>query len=170
MKKNTLEQYLRELSTQLKEAARLVIGGSSALILADLLSRATESIDLVEDVPPSLRELYTWRDRAKLRYGLHLAHFQSHYLPEGWESRLHSRGKTGTLEVFLVDPIDIFVGKLFSRREKDLDDLRALSPLLSREGIEQRLISARALAADAARREVAEKNYFIVFGSPLPEF
>lgn len=145
-------------------STEVVIGGSSALILNALLSRATEDINLVDEVPEALRELHEWRAKAQVRYGLYLAHFQSHYLPDGWSSRLTSLGSYGKLKVFLVDPIDIFVGKLFSRRDKDLDDLRTLCEVLSRDLIDARLSSARSLAADEELRAQAVQNYYIVFG------
>lgn len=169
MKKSTIQQYLRELGLQLLHPARAVIGGSSALILQDLLSRNTEDIDLVDEVPKPIRELHQWKARAKERYGLFIAHFQSHYLPAGWADRLHSLGSFGKLETFVVDPVDIFVGKLFSNREKDLDDLRALSASLSRERIDSRLASASSLRADADLAEQARRNYYIVYGDEIPE-
>ncbi|MCA9775261.1 MAG: hypothetical protein KC800_01035 [Candidatus Eremiobacteraeota bacterium] len=168
MKKHTIEQYLRELGTRLQTPASVVIGGSSALILQDLLSRATEDIDVVDEVPLSLREMHEWRAGARTRYGLYIAHFQSRYLPTNWEERLNSSGRLGKLEVFLIDPVDIFVGKLFSRREKDLDDLRVLGQLLERAKIDDRLEFARALSSDETRRSVAEENYYIVFGDSFP--
>ncbi len=71
--------------------------------------------------------------------------------------------------MFLVHPIDIFVGKLFSKRTKDRDDLRILSPLLQRPLIEERLrSSALTLLADPLLRTDAEKNWYILFGDPLP--
>lgn len=164
MKKTTIEQYLREMGSQIQRPVRLVIGGSSALILSGLLNRATEHIDLVDEVPQALRELHEWRAKAQVRYGLYLAHFQSHYLPTGWESRVGSLGSFGRLEVSLVDPIDIFIGKLFSRREKDFDDLRALCEMLSRDQIDARLESAKALAADNDLRAHAARSYYIIFG------
>lgn len=168
MKKNTIEQYLRELGTRIQAPATLVIGGSSALILNGLLSRATEDIDIVDEVPQALRDLHEWRDKAKVRYGLYLAHFQSHYLPTGWSSRLHSLGDYGKLSIFLVDPVDIFVGKLFSKREKDLDDLRALSLTLSEDSVKTRLEDAQGLASDEERASQAKDNYYIVFGRQAP--
>ena len=50
MKKSTIVQYLRELGTRLQQSTKLVVGGSSALILQDLLSRSTEEIDVVDEV------------------------------------------------------------------------------------------------------------------------
>jgi Nucleotidyltransferase of unknown function (DUF6036) len=168
MKKTLIEQYLRELGTRLQHKVKLIIGGSSALILLELLSRATEDIDVVDEVPEPLREMHKWRARAQTRYGLYIAHFQSHYLPQGWSERLHSRGNYGKLEVFVVDPVDIFVGKLFSRREKDLDDLRVLSSTLDRESIVARLSAATALLSDEDRRRMARDNYYIVYGEGCP--
>ena len=168
MKKNTIEQYLRELGTRIQEPTRLVIGGSSALILQELLRRNTEDVDVVDEVPLALREMHEWRAQAKVRYGLYIAHFQSHYLPQGWADRLHSKGRFGKLEVFLVDPIDIFVGKMFSRREKDLDDLRALAPMLDRPAIDSRLSASTSLSSDDERRGLAKENYYIVFGDGCP--
>ena len=168
MKKNTIEQYLRELGTRIQQSTRLVIGGSSALILQDLLSRGTEDVDVVDEVPLALREMHEWRAQAKTRYGLYIAHFQSHYLPKGWAERLHSKGRFGKLEVFLVDPVDIFVGKMFSRREKDLDDLRALASVMDRRAIDFRLQESKSLLSDKARRGLARDNYYIVFGDGCP--
>ncbi len=169
MKKTTIEQYLRELGTQISEPIQLIIGGSSALILLELLGRATEDIDVVDEVPKSLRELHSWRSDAQRRYGLYLAHFQSHYLPQGWQARCRSLGSFGKLVVSTVNPVDIFVGKLFSKRSKDLDDLRALAPRLERAEIDQMILEARGLRDDQERLDVAQRNYYIVFGEEFPE-
>ena len=61
-----------------------------------------------------------------VRYKLGLAHFQSHYLPKGWEPRTQSIGRFGQLDVFATDVYDVLLSKLFSKRTKDRDDLRAL--------------------------------------------
>jgi uncharacterized nucleotidyltransferase DUF6036 len=167
MKKATIEQYLRELGEELQKPTDVIIGGSSALILQGLLSRNTEDIDLVDQVPEPIRALHKWREKANQRYGLLMAHFQSHYLPQGWEKRVHSTAPFGKLRVFLVDPIDIFVGKTFSKRDKDLDDLRDLSQVLPKTQIDQRLSEARQLWSDSGRRQQGERNYYIVYGERL---
>ena len=59
----------------------------------------------------------------------------------------------GGLEVFLVHPYDIFLGKLFSSREKDRDDLRVLAGGLDRTALAARYVTA---------------NWYIVYGEPLP--
>jgi len=169
-RRETILQFLRELSEQIDTPTQLIIGGSSALILHNLLSRSTEDIDVVDEVPRTLRSEHRLLRRLSDRYGLSLAHFQSHYLPEGWETRTKYLDRFGSLEVRLVDCIDIFLGKLFSRREKDRDDLRALSSQLDRSQIERRLESAgQSMLADQSLRDAAERNWRIVFGGPFPE-
>jgi hypothetical protein len=77
-------------------------------------------------------------------------------------------GAFGRIEVWLVDPVDIFVGKVFSRRLKDRDDLRALSKRLSKDSILTRLPAAASLAVDAKLTEAARKNWYVVYGEGLP--
>ena len=165
----TVEQYLRDLGSHLRRPAAIVIGGAIALILARKLSRATSDIDVVDEVPSGLRTEHELLDRLADRYGLRLTHFQSHYLPTGWQGRLEGAGRFGELDVQLVDVYDLFVGKLFSRREKDLDDLRVLLPQLNR----QRIIGGIRSTTFAFRREprlleAAEHNWYVLTGQPLP--
>lgn len=165
----TLKQFLRELGDTLKVPARLEVGGSTALILRGLLSRATDDIDVVDEVPKSIRVERELLEGLIQRYGLRLTHFQSHYLPSGWSQRLESIGRFGKLDVFLVHPVDIFVGKLFSKRTKDLDDLRMLLPGLDRAAIVDCLKnSAQPLRADPNLRADAQRNWYILFGEELP--
>jgi hypothetical protein len=166
---DTITQFFRELGSSAHEKITLNVGGSSALILRNLLLRHTDDIDAVDEVPASLRQRHDLLDRLTSRYRLHLAHFQSHYLPQGWQQRLTSFRVFDKLAVFLVDPIDIFVGKLFSKREKDLDDLRLLKNELDRETIEGRIASsAQGFLTDSTMRPLGEKNWYVLFGDPLP--
>ena len=145
------------------------MGGSSALILQGLVRRPTEVIYLVDGVPEPIRQLGLRLELAQTRYRLHLAHFQSHYLPDGWEGRVQSRGDFARLRVFLVDGLDIFVGKLFSRREKDLDDLQFLKSAFSSQSLTRRLQdTGQRLAADGHLYEAAHHNWYVLFGSSLP--
>jgi hypothetical protein len=147
----------------------LDIGGSTALILAGHLRRATEDIDVVDQLPPSIRMNHELLSKLGTRFGLRLAHFQSHYLPSGWSARVRSLGRFGSIDVHLVDPLDIFVGKLFSNREKDRDDLRVLKKSLEKPAITERLqSSAKILAGEPAIRVNAERNWYILFGESLP--
>lgn len=165
-----VQEYFRALAAKLRPRVRLVVGGSIALIVEGFLRRGTEDIDVVNEVPPEIRNQYAVLEELQRRYGLQLAHFASHYLPEGWEERLHSLGSFGGMEVFLVDVYDVFLSKLFSAREKDLDDLKELKPQLEKETIEQRLQSAtHGLRADPALLHHAEQNWFILYGESFPQ-
>ena len=158
-----------ELGSLLTRSVRLNVGGSVALILPGLISRKTEDIDVVDEVPAEVRTLHGQLAGLRNRYGLALAHFQSHYLPAGWEQRVHSIAPFGHLQVSLVDVYDVFLSKLFSQREKDRDDLRMLAPQLDKEILVRRLRdTTAALRAEDRLREGAEKNWFILYGEELP--
>jgi hypothetical protein len=166
---NVLE-FLRELGTRIPKPTRIAVGGSIALILRHQLERATEDIDVVDEVPVEIRDNHELLDELAGRFGLRIAHFQSHYLPAGWESRLHSLGRFGDLDVDLVDTYDIFVGKLFSARTKDQDDLRMLARQLDKSQISRRLRdSAAALVSDSNLKSQATRNWYVLWGEPLPQ-
>ena len=167
-KVENIHKYLRELDHGLTSPCRMMVGGASALILHGLLQRGTEDIDLVDEIPEPLRRLRKLIDDLKSEYGLLLAHFQSHYLPDNWRSRLSSYGSFRRLEVWLVDPLDIFVCKVFSKRLKDRSDLRALQPHFSMDSVRQRFLASEKLRSDPQLLEAAEKNWYIVFGEDLP--
>jgi hypothetical protein len=165
-----LREFLRELAGHVTRPTKLVIGGSASLILGGFLLRHTDDLDVVDEVPAELRAQHGVLEDLVGRYGLQLAHFQSHYLNEGWEKRIHSAGVFGGLHVFLVDPYDVFVGKLFSVREKDRDDLRMLKRGLDRETIVGRLLETGGkLRTDLRLAKAAADNWFVVFGEKLPE-
>jgi hypothetical protein len=165
----TVRQYLRDLGVHARRPAELNIGGAIALILPEVLVRATQDIDIVDEVPAELREQHALLDTLNRRYRLALTHFQSHYLPSGWRERRHFYGSFGPLSVYLVDEYDIFLGKLFSRREKDLDDLRLLLPGMDRARIERQLAETCAgLLADTGLRAAAETSWYILTGDALP--
>jgi hypothetical protein len=165
----TVERFFRELSLHVSRPTRLVVGGSIPLILAGQLTRSTEDVDVVDEVPAEIRTQYKVLDELADLYKLRLAHFQSHYLPDRWEKRIRSFGGFGNLHVFLVDPYDIFVGKLFSARLKDRADTNALASNLDRETIVRRLRESTAgLRSDARLLDAAAKNWFVLFGEPLP--
>jgi hypothetical protein len=124
---------------------------------------------VVDEIPAELRAQHQLLDDLARRYLLRLTHFQSHYLPDGWQSRVHSLDTFGTMQVFLVDPLDVFVGKLFSVRTKDRDDLRVLRPTLDKARLVSRLQSStNAFRADPRLRAAAEQNWFVLFGEALP--
>lgn len=162
-------QYLRDLSADLRQPTRLIIGGSISLILSGHLIRKTDDIDLVDEVPATLRNQHQLLAELEDEYGLKLTHFQSHYLPSGWENRIHSIGAYGNLQVFTVDGCDVFLTKLFSSRRKDKEDLRTLLPKLDREVLVDRLVHCTAgLRGEAKLLEAAKTNWYVLFGQDLP--
>lgn len=169
IKRETVMQLLREISTEVTKPTRLIIGGSIALLLAGHLARHTHDIDVVDEVPAELRRRHGLLERLAARFKLRVTHFQSHYLPQQWESRIWSVEVLDNLSVYAVDPYDVILGKLFSNREKDRDDLRAVVPQLDRETLLRRLRETTAgFRADPKLLASAEKNWFILFGEPLP--
>jgi len=163
----TVRQFLRDLGSHIHHPAKIHIGGAIALILGGQISRHTEDIDVVDEVPPELRSQHELLDRLTRQYGLRLTHFQSHYLPRGWEARVHSIGRFGQLDVFGIDEYDIFAGKFFSAREKDFNDLRMLARSLDKEVTRQRVSEAKELMSVAGYAEQAAKNWYIVYGDNL---
>lgn len=161
---------LRELGREVRQPAQLIIGGSIALIMDSLVVHATEDLDVVDEVPEVIRREHALLQEYVRRYGLKLTHFQSHYLPEGWRSRIRSLGRFGAIDVFLVDPYDVLTGKLFSRRSKDLDHVRHALKLLDRDAFRGRV--ARTTAAyrrDEKMLEAGRNNWYILTGgSDLP--
>ena len=139
--------------------------GRFALLLRDLIARHTDDVDAVDEVPAHLRTQYDRLDALVDVYNLRLAHFQSHYLPDGWIRRVESFATFGELSVFLVSPVDIFVGKLFSMRIKDRADLRTLKSQLSWPAVVDRLTySTRSLRAEARSLAAAEHNWYVLTG------
>lgn len=168
-KPETVRQYFRDLGGHVRHPVKLQVGGSVALIVPGHLSRRTEDVDVVNEVPAELRNQHKLLRDLKERYNLELTHFQSHYLPSGWEKRVHGLEPYGQLQVYLVDPVDVFLSKLFSKRTKDLDDLRALAPQLNKDTIVERLRENTAsILASESLRQCGEKNWYIVYGEPLP--
>jgi hypothetical protein len=166
----TVEQYFRELSRLVRKKMVLSVGGSIALIVPGLLVRHTDDVDIVDEVPEELREQHDAIDALHVRYGLLLTHFQQHYLPSGWASRLSYHGTFGDLQVYFVDPIDVFLSKLTSKRTKDLDDLRVLARQFDKEKIGQRLKDTmQSILASHDLREQAKQNWYILFGEDLPQ-
>ncbi len=169
LRPQTVLEFLRELGTRLNRPTPMIVGGSIALILSDDLNRATDDINVVDEVPAEIRSQYELLDDLAARYGLRVTHFQSHFLPTGWRERVRSLQQFGNLDVFLIDTCDIFIGKLFSARLKDRDDLRHLIRRLDKARIESRLRStASSLRAIPLLAKNAEENWYILYGEQLP--
>lgn len=165
----TILQFLRDLGTRIRTPVALFIGGSAALILPGMLTRSTDDIDVVDELPPGVRGEHALLEELLRRYGLRLAHFQSHYLPAGWQGRASSLGRLGEIDAYLLDPYDVFLSKVFSQRTKDQDDLRHLAPQLDKDRIVRRLMdTTRALQSEPKLRAVADRNWYVLYAEPLP--
>lgn len=135
-----IEDFFIELGENLRDRVTIDIAGSISLIYREILIRSTEVIDVIDVVPREIGEKHELLDQLKTRYKLVIAHTASHYYPKGWENRTTSLGKFRDLEVRMLDPIDLLVAKLFSRREKDHDDLMEAWPKIDHEAFRNRLI------------------------------
>lgn len=167
--RETILEFTRQLGRALRQPQEVFMGGSGALIIQQRIARNTDDIDLVDELPKEIRDQPQLLDQLFRQYGLRAGHFASHYLPEGWRGRVTSFGRLGYLDVYLLDPLDIFVAKLFSGRQKDQADLRALKPQFSRTDIEERVrSSAGKLAGEPQIRAHAENNWYILYGDQLP--
>ncbi|MBX9679704.1 MAG: hypothetical protein K2X38_13155 [Gemmataceae bacterium] len=166
----TIRQMLREIGLTIPRRTEMFVAGSVALILPEYIARATTDIDCIDEVPEEIRSRHDWLHRLEDRYSLKLGHVQQHYFPSGWKERVHGMEPFGRLSVYLLDVYDIFMSKLFSSREKDLDDLRQLVPQLTKETIERRLKeNSGGFLAAPRLKELAERNWQILFGEALPQ-
>jgi hypothetical protein len=165
----TIEQFLREVGMEIPRPLRVDVGGSASLILGGYLLRRTEDIDVVDEVPTEIRSRHKLLEDLRQRYGLGLTHFQRHYLPSGWEQRVHSRAPYGQLQVYLVDVYDVFLSKLFSDRAKDRSDVKFLCPQLDKATVIHKLKeTTQPWLAVPDLREKAERNWYVFYGEPLP--
>jgi hypothetical protein len=168
-KPDTIERFLRELGSRVPATSRIAVGGSAALILRQQLARQTDDIDVVDEIPAPIRVEHALLQDLLYRFRLQLTHFQSHYLPSGWDARLTSYGRFGALDVALVDTYDIAASKLMSPRTKDRDDLRALVAHLDKETFAARVqANCESLLNEPDVRKNAELNWYVLYGEPLP--
>ena len=164
----TIRQFLRELGSAIAHPATITMGGAASLVLRGLLSRATEDVDVVDEVPAEIRDEQKILQALSARYSLRMNRFQSRYLPRVWESRTIDFGTFGKIQVRLVDALDIIGGKVHSARPKDLDDFRVLSLSLNKEELRQRVLqgSSDLISSDQNWRQ-AITNWYIVYGEDL---
>ena len=156
---------LREVGSTIREQTELIVGGSAALILAALIIHHTQDIDVVDEVPASIRNDHALLEAIKARFPLQLTHFQSHYLPDGWKSRTRSLGRFGNLSVRVIDVLDILVGKLFSKRDKDYVHLAEAWRVIDRASLRERITHSTAnLRADPSSDSAAKHNWYVLTG------
>lgn len=161
----TLFALLRDLGTRVREPVTLIIGGSLSLMLDSLVVRKTDDVDITDEVPRAIREDPALIDEMERKHGLRIAHFQSHYLPNNWANRTKAIGQFGTIDARRVDPVDVLVAKLFSKRARDFRDLRAALSRIDRESIVDRVRhNTRDLQSDPFALEAAKHNWYVLTG------
>jgi Nucleotidyltransferase of unknown function (DUF6036) len=166
----TIRQYLTQLGYELRSTVKIEVGGGCALILPGYVSRFTEDIDVVGEVPADIRSKYELLDELQKIHGLHMGHVQPHYFPKGWRDRVHSYAVFNHLQISLVDVYDVFLSKLFSARLKDFGDLKIVLPQLDKEVLVRRfLTTCQDFLAAERMKELATKNWHILFGEELPQ-
>lgn len=165
----SIQQYLRSLGYELRDAIRINVAGGCALILPGFVSRFTEDIEIVGEVPEIIRTKHHLLDELEKLHGLHMSHVQEQSFPRGWQDRVHSFAVYNHLQVSLVDVYDVFLSKLFSNRAKDIGDLTTLLPQLDRDVIVGRFRDTCQDFLTAPRlKEMAVKNWYVLTGEDLP--
>ena len=163
-----IQQVFKLLGENIKERVEVNIAGSIPTLVKGLTARPTTDIDFVDEVPGELRKQTAILKQIKEKFGLTLGHVQSHYLPANWQNRRQYLGDFGRLRVYLVDPYDIFVSKLSSKRERHKDDLRVLAQKLDKDIARKRLSHDGAeFLKDPFLRPQIEKNWDFIFLEPL---
>lgn len=164
-----IREFLEDLGRRLRGTHCIYVAGSVAVILPGYLVRHTDDIDVVGEVPREVRDDHALVQSLQDRYGLHLGHVQPHYYPKGWQDRAHSQAPFGRLQVFLLDVYDVFLSKLFSVRDKDLDDLRVLKPQIEKDVLVHKFKNyCGDFLAAPREKEIATDNWKILYGEDLP--
>ena len=162
---DVIRRMLRDLGQQVRKPTTISVGGSCSLILSETLLRQTEDIDVVDELPEAIRTDHELVNRLAARYNLRPTHFASHYLPNNWSNRTRYIGTFNKLSVRIVDPIDVLTGKMFSKRDKDFNDVQACWPQLDAEVLRDRLrFNTQDLRAEDRLRGAAEHNWYVLTG------
>ena len=165
-----VRQFFEFIGNELKRHVRIYVAGSIALIVPGYVSRRTEDVDVVGEVPEELRKNHHLLSQLEQMFALQLGHVQTHYFPMGWQERAHSLDSFGYLQVFLLDVYDVFLSKLFSSRMKDKEDLIVLVPQLDKSILAEKLkTNAGSFLAAPRLLEIATENWRILYGEPLPQ-
>lgn len=137
---NPAEVILASLDRHLRGPAALRLMGGAALILGYGSNRATEDADLLLEQSElevlvehsSFGEAIEMANRELESAGLYLSHIfgpEQQILTPSWREscrELPNAGRWRWLEVSVLGPLDLIVGKLARADEQDLDDIRFL--------------------------------------------
>jgi len=163
-----IQQVLQLLGQGVHGRVEINIAGSVPTLIHGLTARPTDDIDIVDEIPPEIREQRPTLQKIKKEFGLSLGHVQSHYLPPNWQRRRQYLGDFGGIRAYLVDSIDIFVSKLSSKQEKHKQDLRVLAKKLDHDKAKQRLLDdGRVFLDDPSLRSQIEENWQFIYQKSL---
>lgn len=153
--RSELEGALAALGAACREDTTVLLGGSAALILTNVLRRATNDGDVIASRP----------DLGRLQAAIRTV-AQDRGLPDGWlngsvqsyidvlpldyEARIKSLRRFGRLSVSLLGRRDVIVMKFYSGRPKDLLDLEQIAPTAAELAFVAREVP-RLAKIDAAR-------------------
>jgi hypothetical protein len=169
-KPEKIRQFFEYVGQKLPRPVRIYVAGSVALIVPGYISRHTEDIDVVGEVPEEIRNDHALTHKLEELFTLHFGHVQSHYYPMGWQERAHSLDSFENLQVSLLDVYDVFLSKLFSSRTKDQADLLVLAPQLDKTVLAKKLkTDAESFLAAPRLSEIASDNWQILYGEALPQ-
>ncbi len=159
---NPAEVILAALDRHLRGPAAVRLMGGAALILGYGCERATEGADVLleQSELEALVERSDFGDALEAANselepaGLYLSHIfgpEQQVLTPHWRENcrgIPNAGKWRWLEVFVVGPMDLTVGKLARADEQDLDDIRhliaheSLSPTAVRHAMREARVPA----------------------------
>jgi predicted nucleotidyltransferase len=156
-----MRQALRMLDELMEEAARLVVGGGAAMVLAYDYPMATQDVDAFA-AQGGLRigQLDALAKRVAERLNIEPDWLNSHFetftgvLPSDYATRLRQVYRGERLQVDALGPEDLLIMKCFAGRDKDRPHARKLIKLATNlEVIDQQLahlLSRRYLGAQKA--------------------
>lgn len=156
-----MRRALSQLDAKMTAAARLVVGGGAAMVLAYAHPIATEDVDAfafkgglrLADLDALAKRVATDLDIAPDWLNGHFETFTA-VLPSDYSSRLRPVHRGKQLQVDALGPEDLLVMKCFAGRDKDRPHARKLIRLAEDLGIVERqlahLASRRYPGADKA--------------------
>jgi hypothetical protein len=162
-----VETLLRAIGACLREPCSFWVTGTAGLILHDRLQYGIDAITIVSELPEALARSRVPLEAFRAKYGLAVSSLPAHYLPPGWQERARPYAQYGKLRVWVTDPADAFVCKLFSNRIEDLCVLRIVD-------VDYYVVRGRFMECCGSfletpnLRETAERNWQILFGESLP--
>jgi hypothetical protein len=127
--KQRLEELLRALGAAFRHPCRLYLSGGDSLVWRGLRG-FTRDVDISFELDPAHDDAWsrTVQD-VKERLDVNIEEAQPGHLvplPPGSENRAEYIGRHGQIDVFLLDPYSVALGKLGRGHVQDIADVRAM--------------------------------------------